>query len=102
MIATLVAFAPTSLPRLAVLLAWGSVAGSALQCAVRCRSRVSRGRAADARSGVGSFERSRRFVRRWWRRASERLQVAAGGLLPTGAVTGSQRSGTVHVASACS
>ena len=97
MIATLVAFGgSTPLPRLAVLLAWGSVAGSALQFARAAAGRRAR-RARPAprtRSGVGSRPRrsSRNFVPVFVSRGvvqiSAYVDTLLASLLPTGAVTG--------------
>jgi lipid II flippase MurJ-like protein len=103
MIATLVAFgAGTTLPRLAVLLAWGSVAGSALQFAVQLPPvlRV----APDVVSGVsGAFHRGGAvrdhvrtvtrnfvpvFISRGVVQVSAYIDALLASLLPTGAVTG--------------
>jgi putative peptidoglycan lipid II flippase len=96
MIATLVAFGSReSLPRLAVLLAWGSVAGSALQFAVQVPTvlRV----APDVRLVVDvASEHVRTVVRNFVPVFFSRgvVQVSAyvdallASLLPTGAVTG--------------
>jgi putative peptidoglycan lipid II flippase len=100
MIATLVAYgARTPLPRLAVLLAWGSVAGSALQFGVQLPSvlRV----APDVVSGM--FERGDVirdnvrtvtqnfvpvFISRGVVQVSAYIDALLASLLPTGAVTG--------------
>jgi putative peptidoglycan lipid II flippase len=103
MIATLVAFgAGTTLPRLAVLLAWGSVAGSALQFAVQLPPvlRV----APDVVSGIsGAFHRGGAvrdhvrtvtrnfvpvFISRGVVQVSAYIDALLASLLPTGAVTG--------------
>ena len=113
MIATLVVFGgQTSLPRLAVLLAWGSVAGSALQFAVQVP--VVRRVAPDLRFGLGilwrgsagSAEASRTgssdtshihtvtrnfvpvFISRGVVQVSAYIDALLASLLPTGAVTG--------------
>ena len=104
MIATLVIFgAGTTLPRLAVILAWGSVAGSALQFAVQVPVvwRV----APDLRF---SFDTTSEHVRTIGRNFAPALlgrgvnQVSAyidqliASLLGTGAVTGLQNASTLY------
>ena len=104
MIATLVTFgAGTTLPRLAVILAWGSVAGSALQFAVQVPVvwRV----APDLRF---SFDTTSAHVRTIGRNFAPALlgrgvnQVSAyidqliASLLGTGAVTGLQNASTLY------
>jgi putative peptidoglycan lipid II flippase len=96
MIATLVAFGDTaSLPRLAVWLAWGSVAGSALQLAVQLPTvfRV----APDVRivfdtASVHVRTVARNFVPVFFSRGvvqvSAYIDALLASLLPTGAVTG--------------
>jgi putative peptidoglycan lipid II flippase len=96
MIATLVAFGgQTPLPRLAVLLAWGSVAGSALQLAVQVPVvwRV----APDLRFGLNVRSEHVRivtrnfipvFISRGVVQVSAYIDALLASLLPTGAVTG--------------
>jgi putative peptidoglycan lipid II flippase len=96
MIATLVAFgADSSLPRLAVLLAWGSVAGSALQFVVQLPSvlRV----APDARPALSLASEHVAvvvrnfvpvFISRGVVQVSAYIDTLLASLLPTGAVTG--------------
>jgi putative peptidoglycan lipid II flippase len=96
MIATLVVFgAQTPLPRLALLLAWGSVAGSALQFAVQLPVvfRV----APDIRVALAPASRHVRtvasnfvpvFVSRGVVQLSAYIDALLASLLPTGAVTG--------------
>jgi putative peptidoglycan lipid II flippase len=96
MIATLVAFgADTLLPRLAVLLAWGSVAGSALQVAVQLPAVVRV--APDARATLDLVSEHVRevvrnfapvFVSRGVVQVSAYIDSLLASLLPTGAVTG--------------
>ena len=96
MIATLVAFgAGTPLPRLAVLLAWGSVAGSALQFAVQLPAVVRV--APDARPALDLVSEQVRevvrnfapvFVSRGVVQVSAYIDSLLASLLPTGAVTG--------------
>jgi putative peptidoglycan lipid II flippase len=96
MIATLVAFgAGTALPRLAVLLAWGSVAGSALQFAVQLPAIVRV--APDARPTLDLVSDHVRevirnfapaFVSRGVVQVSAYIDSLLASLLPTGAVTG--------------
>jgi putative peptidoglycan lipid II flippase len=96
MIATLVAFgADTPLPRLAVLLAWGSVAGSALQVAVQLPAVVHV--APDARPTFDLVSEHVRevvrnfapvFVSRGVVQVSAYIDSLLASLLPTGAVTG--------------
>jgi putative peptidoglycan lipid II flippase len=96
MIATLVAFGgSTALPRLAVLLAWGSVAGSALQCLVQLPAvlRVAPGLGLVLdRASVHVRLVARNFVPVFIGRGV--IQISAfvdtliASLLPTGAVTG--------------
>jgi putative peptidoglycan lipid II flippase len=100
MIATLVGFgAHTALPRLAVLLAWGSVAGSALQFAVqvpavlRVAPDVAAGvfHAGDAiRHHVRTVTRNfvPVFISRGVVQVSAYIDALLASLLPTGAVTG--------------
>ena len=96
MIATLVVFgARESLPRLSVLLAWGSVAGSALQFAVQIPAvfRVAPDLrfAMDAASGhVRTIARNFApvFVSRGVVQLSAYIDAVLASLLPTGAVTG--------------
>jgi putative peptidoglycan lipid II flippase len=100
MIATLVAFgAQTSLPRLAVLLAWGSVAGSALQFAVQLPSvlRVAPDvvagmfhRSGVVRDHVRTVTRNfvPVFISRGVVQVSAYIDALLASLLPTGAVTG--------------
>jgi putative peptidoglycan lipid II flippase len=95
MIATLVAFGPTgTLPRLAVLLAWGSVAGSALQLLIQLPAvrRVApdvwpaRGMPWDrVRTVVGNFLPA--LVSRGVVQISAFIDTVIASLLPTGAVT---------------
>jgi putative peptidoglycan lipid II flippase len=96
MIATLVVFGgQTTLPRLAVLLAWGSVAGSALQFAVQVPVvwRV----APDLRFGLNMGSEQVRivtrnfvpvFISRGVVQVSAYIDALLASLLPTGAVTG--------------
>ena len=96
MIATLVVFGgQTTLPRLAVLLAWGSVAGSALQFAVQVPVvwRV----APDLRFGLHVGSEHVRivtrnfvpvFISRGVVQVSAYIDALLASLLPTGAVTG--------------
>jgi putative peptidoglycan lipid II flippase len=96
MIGTLVAFGrSTDLPRLAVLLAWGSVGGSALQFAVQVPVvlRV----APDVRVAVDIASDHVRevarnfvpvFISRGVVQVSAYIDAVLGSLLPTGAVTG--------------
>jgi len=96
MIATLVAFgADTPLPRLAVLLAWGSVAGSALQFAVQLPAivRVAPGArpafdlvSNHVREVVRNFAPA--FLSRGVVQVSAYIDSLLASLLPTGAVTG--------------
>jgi putative peptidoglycan lipid II flippase len=95
MIATLVIFGPTSdPPRLAVALAWGSVAGSALQFAVQLPAvaRVARMIAVwdtaspHVRSVVTNFVPV--FLSRGVVQVSAYVDTMIGSLLPVGAVTG--------------
>ena len=96
MIATLVVFGrSTPLPRLAVLLAWGSVAGSALQFAVQLPAvlRVAPGlRFALDRVSVHVRQVARNFVPVFVGRGvvqiSAFVDTVIASLLPTGAVTG--------------
>ena len=96
MIATLVVFgASTPLPRLAVLLAWGSVAGSALQFAVQLPAvlRVAPGlRFAIDRTSVHVRQVVTNFVPVFVGRGvvqiSAFIDTLIASLLPTGAVTG--------------
>jgi putative peptidoglycan lipid II flippase len=96
MIGTLVAFgAGSSLPRLTLILAWGSVAGSALQCAVQVPVvwRV----APDLRFALDLASEHVRivsrnfipvFVSRGVVQVSAYIDVWLASFLPTGAVTG--------------
>ena len=101
MIVTLVVFGgQTTLPRLAVLLAWGSVAGSALQFAVQVPVvlRV----APELRFGLGILSRGQHtdyvhtvtrnfvpvFISRGVVQVSAYIDALLASLLPTGAVTG--------------
>jgi putative peptidoglycan lipid II flippase len=96
MIATLAMFgASSSLPRLAVLLAWGSVAGSALQFAVQVPAvlrvapdvRVALDVASEhVRSVVRNFVPV--FISRGVVQVSAYVDALLASLLPTGAVTG--------------
>ena len=96
MIATLVAFgARESLPRLSIMLAWGSVAGSALQCAVQLpvvfkvapNLRFVLDVASDhVRDVVRNFAPV--FVSRGVVQMSAYIDALLASLLPTGAVTG--------------
>ena len=96
MILTLVMFgASTPLARLAVLLAWGSVAGSALQCAVQLpavlraapglRFSIDRG-STQVRQVARNFVPV--FVGRGVVQISAFVDTLIASLLPTGAVTG--------------
>jgi putative peptidoglycan lipid II flippase len=95
MIAALVVFGGEDLPRLAVLLAWGSVAGSALQLLVQLPAvlRV----APDVLTGLSLGSRQVRtvvtnfvpvFVSRGVLQLSAYIDAVLASLLPTGAVTG--------------
>ena len=96
MIATLAAFGPSAeLPRLAVLLAWGSVAGSALQFAVQLPAvlrvapdlSLAVGFASpDVRAVVSNFVPV--FISRGVVQVSAYIDTLLASLLPTGAVTG--------------
>jgi putative peptidoglycan lipid II flippase len=95
MIATLVAFGGADLARLAELLAWGSVAGSALQFAVQVPSVVRL--APDLRFAFDAASEpvrgvARRFVPVFMSRGvvqiSAYIDTVLASLLPTGAVTG--------------
>ncbi|MCC7417997.1 MAG: murein biosynthesis integral membrane protein MurJ [Acidobacteria bacterium] len=97
MIATLLWFgASTALPRLAVLLAWGSVAGSALQFGVqvpfvlRTAPGLVRGAHGEAAVHVRSVARNfvPVFVSRGVVQISAYVDTVLASLLPTGAVTG--------------
>jgi putative peptidoglycan lipid II flippase len=96
MIATLLWFGgSTSLPDLAVALAWGSVAGSALQCAVQLPAvvRVASGlRFAIDRQSAHVHRVARNFVPVFIGRGvvqiSAFVDTVIASLLPTGAVTG--------------
>lgn len=96
MIVTLVAFgSQTPLPRLAVLLAWGSVAGSALQFAVQVPVVLLvapdlRFRFAAASDHVRLVTRSfvPVFISRGVVQVSAYIDALLASLLPTGAVTG--------------
>jgi putative peptidoglycan lipid II flippase len=104
MIATLVAFGGgTALPRLAVLLAWGSVAGSALQFAVQLPVvfRV----APDLRLSLDTTSAHVRtivrnflpvFVSRGVVQLSAYVDALIASLLGTGAVTGLQNASTLY------
>jgi putative peptidoglycan lipid II flippase len=96
MIGTLVGFgSSTALPRLAVLLAWGSVAGSALQCLVQLPVvlrvapglRLALGQSSDH---VGQVARNfvPVFIGRGVVQISAFVDTLIASLLPTGAVTG--------------
>jgi putative peptidoglycan lipid II flippase len=95
MIATLLAFGPTTPPaRLAVLLAWGAVAGSLLQFAVQLPT-VARVAAlhltwdttsAHVRTIVSNFVPV--FISRGVVQVSAYIDTVLASLLPTGAVTG--------------
>ncbi len=87
--------ASTPLPRLAVLLAWGSVAGSALQCAVQLPAvlRAAPGlRFSVDRGSVHVRQVARNFVPVFVGRGvvqiSAFVDTLIASLLPTGAVTG--------------
>jgi putative peptidoglycan lipid II flippase len=95
MIATLVAFGGSSLPRLAVLLAWGSVVGSFIQFAVQVPvvMRV----APDLRFALDLASDEVRivtrnfapvFISRGVVQVSAYIDALLASLLPTGAVTG--------------
>jgi putative peptidoglycan lipid II flippase len=96
MIATLVTFGPrASLPRLAVLLAWGSVAGSALQFAIQLPVvfRLAPGlrpvldtASANVRTVVRNFGPV--FISRGVVQISAYVDALLASLLPTGSVTG--------------
>ncbi len=96
MIATLVVFGPhTSLPRLAELLAWGSVAGSALQFVIQLPAvfRLARGlrpvfdvTSAHVRTVVANFAPV--FVSRGVVQISAYVDALLASLLPTGSVAG--------------
>ena len=95
MIATLIAWgARTALPDLAVILAWGSVAGSALQFAVQLPVVV--GLVPDLRLRLEMSEHVRTtvrnfmpvFVSRGVVQISAYIDALLASLLPTGAVTG--------------
>jgi putative peptidoglycan lipid II flippase len=96
MIGTLVAFGRhSSLPRLAVLLAWGSVIGSALQLAVQVPAVI--GVAHDLRFAVDAASQHVRvvarnfgpvFISRGVVQVSAYVDTLLASLLPTGAVTG--------------
>ena len=96
MIATLAIFgADTSLPRLAAVLAWGSVAGSALQFAVQVPS--VRRAAPDLRLALGVASSEVRtvirnflpvFISRGVVQLSAYVDTVLASLLPTGAVAG--------------
>ena len=97
MIATLVVFgASTPLPRLAVLLAWGSVAGSALQFAVQLPAvlrvapdlRFALDRASGARPARSCANFVPVFISRGVVQISAYIDTLLASLLPTGAVTG--------------
>jgi putative peptidoglycan lipid II flippase len=104
MIATLVAFgADTEPPRLAILLAWGSVAGSALQAAVQLVGvlrvapgiRLVLGAASEQlRSVVRNFLPA--LVSRGIVQISAFVDVLIATLLPTGAVTGLANAQLIH------
>jgi putative peptidoglycan lipid II flippase len=96
MIGTLLAFGPrVPLPSLAVLLAWGSVAGSAMQCLVQLPSVLRVAPDIRASLAVGS-ERVATVLRNFVPALVSRGVVQIGAyidallasLLPTGAVTG--------------
>jgi putative peptidoglycan lipid II flippase len=95
MIATLVAFGGQALPRLAVLLAWGSLVGSALQCVVQLPLvlrempdlRLALDTAsAEVRAVVRNFMPA--FVSRGVVQISAYVDTLLATLLPTGAVAG--------------
>jgi putative peptidoglycan lipid II flippase len=95
MIATMVAFGGAELPRLALYLAWGSVAGSALQVAVQLPAvlRVApdvRFARAGGRAHVWEVVRNflPAFVSRGVVQISAFVDALIASLLPTGAVTG--------------
>jgi putative peptidoglycan lipid II flippase len=96
MIATLVLFGPSApLPRLAVLLAWGSVAGSALQLAVQVPAVLRAApalRLATGRANEHVAKVARNFVPVFISRGvvqiSAFVDTLIASLLPTGAVTG--------------
>jgi putative peptidoglycan lipid II flippase len=95
MISTLLVYGRSPLPRLAVLLAWGSVAGSALQFAIQVpvvlrlapQLRFKPDRASDHVQSV-----LRNFVPAFFSRGVVQISAYVDGLLasllPTGAVTG--------------
>ncbi len=95
MIATLIFWgAQTPLPRLAVILAWGSVAGSAMQFALQLPViwrlvpdlRLHLGLSEHVRTVVGNFVPV--FVSRGVVQISAYIDALLASLLPTGAVTG--------------
>ncbi len=95
MIATMVAYGSETLPRLAILLAWGSVAGSALQIAVQVPAVL---RAAPALRPVFDTASAHvrtvgrtfvpAFVSRGVVQVSAYIDAVIASWLPTGAVTG--------------
>jgi putative peptidoglycan lipid II flippase len=95
MIATLIIYGREPLPRLAVILAWGSVAGSALQLAVQLP--VVLRTATQLRFGLDTASEQVRtvvrnflpaFVSRGVVQMSAYIDALLASLLPTGAVTG--------------
>jgi putative peptidoglycan lipid II flippase len=104
MIATLLWFgAGTTLPRLAALLAWGSVVGSALQCAVQLpvvwrvapHLRVTLDMASsEVRTVVRNFVPA--FFSRGVVQVSAYIDTLLASLLPTGAVAGLTNAQTLY------
>ena len=104
MIVTLVAFgAGTTLPDLALKLAWGSVAGSALQCAVQLPVvlhvanglRLSLDTASpDVRAVIANFVPV--FISRGVVQLSAYIDQILASFLPTGAVTGLQNASLLY------
>ena len=114
MIAALAMFGgQTTLPRLAVILAWGSVAGSALQFLVQLPVvmrvapdlRVALDVAANTRTRVGEIVRNfvPAFVSRGVIQISTYVDTLLASLLPTGAVAGLMNAQLLYTRrSACS
>jgi putative peptidoglycan lipid II flippase len=94
MIGTLVLYGQAELPRLAVLLAWGSVAGSALQFAIQVpvvwrvapHLRFSIRSSENVRTVARNFVPA--FISRGVVQVSAFIDTLLGSYLPTGAITG--------------
>jgi putative peptidoglycan lipid II flippase len=103
MIATLIVFGAAPLPDLAMKLAWGSVAGSALQCGVQLPVvlRVANGlrlsfdtRSEHVRGIIANFVPV--FISRGVVQVSAYVDQILASFLPTGAVTGLQNASLLY------